>query len=193
MWHEETDFERYLYRHDDRLHRLRRLLSSATVDVAEHAGIIKTIVSKFLLFALCAAVSSALPAHAQATDSSTGDNSKSVFLDNHRPLIQHKEKPPTARTVTGKVVDANGQPVKGAIVTLTNTKTHEKREFFTKADGAYRFEDVSFTIDYELGAQHNALLSDTRKLSQYDRSAKVVRILQLGANSKASSEAAKRN
>ncbi len=160
---------------------------------SQNRAIIRGIVSKFLLFVLCAAVFGSVSARGQATDSSTGDNSKSVFLDNHRPLIQHKEKAPTSRTVTGKVVDGNGQPVKGAIVTLTNTKTHEKREFFTKEDGAYRFEDVSFTIDYELAAQHNALLSDRRKLSQYDRSPKVVRILQLGTDSKASTESAKKD
>ena len=148
--------------------------------------------SKIPLFVLCVAVFSALPARSQASDPNPDADAKSVFLDNHRPLVEHKGKPATSRTVTGKVVDENGQPVEGAIVTLTNTKTHDQREFITKRDGAYRFEDVSFTIDYELGARHNDLLSDMRKLSQYDRSPKVVRILQLGAKSAAGTTEARK-
>lgn len=145
--------------------------------------------SKIPLFVLCAAALLAVPARPQASDPNPDANASSVFLDNHRPLVQKKEKAPTARTVSGKVVDENGQPVKGAIVTLTNTKTHDQREFITKTDGAYRFEDVSFTIDYELNARHNDALSDTRKLSQYDRSAKVVRILQVSPKHAASETA----
>lgn len=141
--------------------------------------------SKFLLFILPLTALSALPAYAQASDPNPNANTNDVFLDNHRPLIQHKDKAPTARTVTGKVVDDGGQPVEGAIVTLTNMKTHEQRQFITKTDGRFNFDDISFTIDYELNAKHKDLSSDTRKLSQYDHSAKVVRILTLGDNSEA--------
>lgn len=99
-------------------------------------------------------------------------------IDNHRPFIQKKEKPPTSRTVSGKVVDEiNGTPLKGAIVTLTNLSTHERREMITKDDGRYNFDDLSFSIDYELRARCKDSLTDVRKLSQYDHTAKVVRIL----------------
>jgi hypothetical protein len=109
-------------------------------------------------------------------------HSPDVFLDNHRPLIQKKQKNPTARTVTGKVVDDTGQPLDGAAVTLTDTKTNEKTTVFTKKDGRYTFEDLSFTKDYDLQARYKSQLSDERKLSQYDHSANVVRILTVGEN-----------
>src|SRR6476620_8150156 len=67
-----------------------------------------------------------------------------VFLDNHRPLIQKKGKAPTSRTVSGQVVDDSGTPLENALVTLTDDKTKEKRTFFTKKNGRYDFEDLSF-------------------------------------------------
>ncbi len=102
-----------------------------------------------------------------------------VFLDNHRPLIQKKEKNPTSRTVTGQVVDDTGQPLEGALVTLVDGKTKERFEFFTKKDGRYKFEDLSFSVDYQLQAKWKTLMSDERKLSQYDHTAKIIRQLEV--------------
>jgi len=147
-------------------------------------------VSKFLLFASSLAI--AALANAQAADPNPNANTNDVFLDNHRPLIQKKDKAPTSRTVTGKVVDDTGQPVEGALVTLTNEKTHESRQFITKKDGRYSFEDLSFTIDYELAARYKDTLSDTRKLSQYDHTAKVIRILQIGSDANSPGSEAKK-
>lgn len=104
----------------------------------------------------------------------------SAEIDNKRPLIQHKEKAPTTRMVTGKVVDEiSGTPLKGAIVTLTDLGAHQKRETITKDDGRYRFEDLSFSVDYELQARYKNQTSDTRKLSQYDHTVRSVRILNI--------------
>jgi hypothetical protein len=103
-----------------------------------------------------------------------------VFLDNHRRLNQKKEKAPTSRTVSGTVTDDTGQPLEGALVTLLDVKSNERRTFFTKKDGRYIFEDLAFTSDYEVVAKWKKLVSETRKLSQYDHTAKVVRLLQVG-------------
>jgi hypothetical protein len=102
-----------------------------------------------------------------------------VFLDNHRPLNQKKEKNPTTRTVTGQVVDDSGQPLEGALVTLIDNKSKERHEYFTKKDGRYRFEDLSFSVDYQLQAKWKNLVSDERKLSQYDHTARIVRLLEV--------------
>jgi hypothetical protein len=116
---------------------------------------------------------------AQTTDANPA-HTPDVMLDNHRPLIGKKEKAPTSRSVIGKVVNDASQPVDGALVTLTDLKTNEKTTFITKKDGSYRFDDLSFTEDYQIQARYKDLASDQRKLSQYDRNATVVRILQLG-------------
>jgi len=123
-----------------------------------------------LFFGMISAASAQVP-----TDTKTPE----VFLDNNRPLIEKKGKPATARTVTGTVTDDTGRPLEGALVTLTAVRTNEKRTFFTKKDGKYSFDDLSFTEDFTVQAKWKALISEPRKLSQYDHSAKVVRLLQV--------------
>jgi hypothetical protein len=127
----------------------------------------KTIVAGFLIV---------FGAYAQQKEDT---RSPDVFLDNHRPLNPKKEKAATSRTVTGQVVDDSGQPLEGALVTLINDKTKEKHDYFTKKDGRYKFEDLNFTVDYQLRAKWKALVSEERKLSQYDHAARIVRMLEV--------------
>jgi len=148
------------------------------------------------LFALLLSLGCIVPAHAQATDPNPG-HSPDVFLDNHRSVKGKKDKAPSSRMVTGKVVDDTGQPLGGAMVTLTDTKTNEKNSVFTKKDGRYNFEDISFTVDYQLQARYKELASDKHTLSQYDRTVNVVRILEIepaatAASSKAETKPEKR-
>jgi hypothetical protein len=120
----------------------------------------------------------AVPAAAQQISDPNPAHVPDANIGNNRPLISKKEKAPTSRTVTGKVVDeVSGTPLKGAIVTITDLSTHERREMITKDDGRFNFNDVSFSIDYELKARYKNSATDVRKLSQYDHTAKVVRIL----------------
>jgi hypothetical protein len=119
------------------------------------------------------------------------DPNPNVFLDNHRPLIGKKQKAPTSRSLSGKVVDETGQPLEGALVTLTDNKTHIKTTAITKKDGRYNFDELSFNNDYELQARYKNSDSTPRKLSQYDRNANVVRILQIQADTPDAAEAKK--
>ena len=117
-----------------------------------------------------------------------------VFLGNHRPNYK-KDKAPVDRGVTGKVVDSAGQPLEGALVTITDTKTSEKWTIVTKKDGRYGFDGLSFTIDYGLQAKYHDLTSQPTKLSQYDHMAKAVRILEVGpppADTEAKKEASRK-
>lgn len=123
---------------------------------------------------------SAIVATAQTTDPNPG-HTPDVFLDNHRPLNAKKGKAPTTRNVSGKVTDENGQPLDGALVTLTDTKTNNKLTFITKKEGRYNFEELSFNIDYVLQARYKDQQGGPRKLSQYDHAPNVVRILQIGS------------
>ena len=120
------------------------------------------------------------PGPAQQIADPNPAHAPSAEIDNKRPLINKKEKPPTTRTVSGKVIDEISQtPLKGAIVTLTDLSTHEKRETITKEDGRYLFEELSFTIDYELKARYKNSTTEVRRISQYDHTAKSVRILTI--------------
>lgn len=117
-------------------------------------------------------------ANAQATNNNPAE-APSVFLDNHRPLNKKKDKTPTSRDLSGKVVDASGQAIEGALVTLTDTKTKTKTTFITKKDGRFNFDDLSLTIDYQLQARFKDAATEPRNISQYDPNTRIVRILQI--------------
>ncbi len=147
---------------------------------------------KRLLFPIAMIAIAAAPAGAQQTTDPNPGHTPDVFLDNHRPLIQKKGKPPVARTVSGKVVDDAGQPLEGAMVILTNGKSGDRTEVVTKKDGRFNFDDVSFNIDYQLQARYKNLSSESRKLSQYDHAATVVRILEIEPGSSGTATQAKK-
>jgi uncharacterized membrane protein len=72
------------------------------------------------------------------------------------------------RLLFGKVLDQQDNPVVGAIVYLTNTRTHAVKSYIVGQDGTYRFPALSATVDYEVYAQHNKGKSDTKSVSQFD-------------------------
>jgi hypothetical protein len=85
----------------------------------------------------------------------------------------------TVRSVQGQVVDEQEQAVAGAVVHLKNTKTLQIRSFITKDDGSYAFHGLSTNIDYELKADRQNLVSDTKTLSVFDSRHKAVINLKL--------------
>jgi len=68
----------------------------------------------------------------------------------------------------GRVVDARGQPVAGALVFLTRSGVSQSTLSITHADGTYSFAAVEIGVDYELKAGHDGLASRARpfRLSQ---------------------------
>lgn len=111
-----------------------------------------------------------------------------VFLSNEKKT--KKDKAATSRTVTGQVTDETGQPLEGALVTITDHKSKEKTSFFTKKDGRYRFDDIAFNVDYDIQARYKDHSSDPRQVSQYDHMAQVVRILEIQTDAPAPQPAA---
>jgi hypothetical protein len=116
----------------------------------------------------------ALLAAQQITDNSVVHNNPAVGGPKYK-----KDKVPTSRSLRGTVTDDTGQPMAGALVTLTDDSTKEKITFITKKDGKFNFDDLSFNKDYEVVARFQSQVSSPRKLSQYDHTADIVRILQL--------------
>ena len=123
-----------------------------------------------------------------SADTHVKDNAS---LGNHRP--SKPEKNPTTRTVSGQVTDGTGQLLQGAMVTLTNKRTNEKTNFFTKKDGRYEFGELSFLQDYEVQARYKDKESVSRRLSQFDKTAKPVRILEIETAPMAKNSAANAN
>jgi Carboxypeptidase regulatory-like domain len=131
--------------------------------------------SKRLLSAAGFVVLAAGIASGQTKDPNPGHD-PSVFVGGPK---YKKDKQATSRSLKGTVVDDTSRPLEGALVTLTDGKTKQKTTFITKKDGRYNFDDLSFTIDYQLVARYKNLQSEPRKLSQYDRSVNVVRVLEV--------------
>lgn len=71
------------------------------------------------------------------------------------------------RLLLGKVLDRQDNPVVGAIVYVTNMRTHAVKTYIVGQEGSYRFPGLS-TGDYEVYAQYNGHKSDTKSMSQFD-------------------------
>jgi len=79
-----------------------------------------------------------------------------------------KDKGEVGRLLLGKVLDQSDNPLPGAIVYLSNTRTQTVKTYIVSQDGSYRFPALSPNVDYEVYAQHKGRKSDTKTLSQFD-------------------------
>lgn len=83
------------------------------------------------------------------------------------PMFE-KEHAQAGRLLTGKVLDQQDNPVRGAVVYLSNTRTQAVKTYIAGEDGSYRFPALSPNVDYEVYAQYKGQKSDTKMLSQFD-------------------------
>jgi hypothetical protein len=104
------------------------------------AGKIQFLLACFLAFTMLASV----PSHAKAKDTAPG------------------------RLLTGKVLDRQDNPVPDAIVYVTDTRTRVVKTYIVGPDGIYRFPALATNVDYEIYAQSNGKISDTKRMSQFD-------------------------
>ena len=84
---------------------------------------------------------------------------------------QKKDKPrdPNIRNVQGVVTLPDGTAAEGAVVQIKNLKTLQVRSFITLEKGAYQFQNLPTTIDFELRADFKEFASATRSLTVFDK------------------------
>jgi hypothetical protein len=82
------------------------------------------------------------------------------------PALAQKDQ--DLRSVTGKVLNGQDQPLTKAVVHLKNTKTLVIKTYITEPDGTYRFSALSPNVDYEIYAEKDGSRSDTKTLSAFD-------------------------
>jgi hypothetical protein len=80
----------------------------------------------------------------------------------------NKDKEPQSKVLLGKVLDAGDNPLAGAVVYLTNTRTRAVKTYIAGREGDYRFPGLAENTDYEVYAQYQGHKSDTKSVSQFD-------------------------
>ena len=83
------------------------------------------------------------------------------------------------RPVTGVVTDADGNPLKGAVVQLKDTRTQKVRSVITHEKGDYMFTGLTKSVDYQLTATFTGHSSEPHTLSTFDSRMKPVVNLQI--------------
>ena len=80
-----------------------------------------------------------------------------------------KKRDPNIRNVQGVVTMPDGKVAEGAVVQIKNLKTLQVRSFITLEKGAYQFQNLPTTIDFELRADFKEYASATRSLTVFDK------------------------
>jgi hypothetical protein len=83
------------------------------------------------------------------------------------------------RTVSGTVLDAQSNPVSGAVVFLKNDKTKTIRSFTSLTNGHFYFAQVDKDQDFDLWAEKNGRKSEVKTVSSWDSRTDFVTDLKL--------------
>lgn len=77
------------------------------------------------------------------------------------------------------VSESGGEPVKGAVVKLEDTKSEQIRTYITDGDGGYHFSGLSTNVDYLIHAEHEGRSSGAKRLSTFDSRKDAIENLKL--------------
>ena len=90
-----------------------------------------------------------------------------------------KEKKPPSRTLSGLVLDEEGNTIEGASVELTDLQTNKVIAVYSQEEGQYQFTDLNFSHDYKVKATFKGASSEVRQISSLDSRPRYVRNLKI--------------
>ncbi len=73
-----------------------------------------------------------------------------------------------AKTIQGRVLDANTTPLPGSVIYLQDQKTNVVKSFIATDTGAYRFGQLPASTDYKIWAEYKGEKSKERLISSFD-------------------------
>lgn len=79
-----------------------------------------------------------------------------------------KDQDASARIIQGIVSDADGNPMKQAVVQLKDTRTLQVISFITLEDGSYHFGGLKTDTEYQLKAQREGASTEWKRVSVFD-------------------------
>jgi|SRR5215467_10387155 len=92
-----------------------------------------------------------------------------LALTSAPPLVYaQKNQAWQPRTLNGRVVNRQEEPLPKAVVYLKNTKTLAIKTYISDPDGGYHFPSLAPNVDYEIYAEYQGSHSDTKTLSGFD-------------------------
>jgi hypothetical protein len=95
-------------------------------------------------------------------------------------LLRAEQKRDAApRGVSGRVVNAQGQPLEKAVVYLKDTKSLAIRSYITQEDGNFRFNALAPNVDYEIYADYEGARSEVKTLGAFDERTQPVFTLKI--------------
>ncbi len=83
------------------------------------------------------------------------------------------------RTVHGAILDKAENPVASAVVYLKNVRTLVVKTYISDHAGEYRFSGLDPNVDYEIHAEDDKMMSNTRTVSSFDSRKDIVISLKL--------------
>lgn len=92
---------------------------------------------------------------------------------------QAKSRPQAFRSLSGHVFSKDNKPVSKAVVYLKNTRTHLIENYISDPDGSYHFPWLSLGVDYEVHAEFQGAISDTKMISSFDNRKQLDIVLRL--------------
>ena len=81
---------------------------------------------------------------------------------------QGKNKGPQLRTVTGKVLDKDENPLGSAVIYLENMNTKSVQTHISDDGGDYEFSGLDPNVDYQIYADRAGMTSSTHTISSFD-------------------------
>ncbi len=131
-----------------------------------------------VVIAASAILSSPLRAQVTGPNGNGGPETK-LNLSGLGGSSNNTPKAPAQRVLQGVVQDKDGTPIKGATVYLKDDRSAKVRSMTADEKGAFRFVQLSRTVEYEIWATAQEKKSPTKSVTSFETRDDITRNLKI--------------